>query len=67
MTKKHKNDQSPSPMLLTVAQLAEQLQVNERTVRRLIDKAEIRAIRIGRLVRISAQDRDDFLRRRRGP
>lgn len=43
--------------LLTIRQAAEQLQISERTVRRLIGTGALPAVKIGgRLVRIRARD-----------
>jgi excisionase family DNA binding protein len=38
--------------LLTPSEVADQLQVSLRTVRRLIDTGKISALRVGRLIRI---------------
>ena len=43
---------SASP-LLTIRDVAERLQVSERTVHRLIDAGELAVIRIGRSIRVS--------------
>lgn len=53
--------------LLTVEQVADACAVSPRTVRRWIDDDELLAHRLGRLVRISPHDLEDFLRRHRGP
>jgi excisionase family DNA binding protein len=45
-------DAAPHQKLLTVAQLAERWQVSERTVRRMIADGRIKAVRVGRSVRI---------------
>lgn len=45
------------------AEVAEQLAVHRRTVLRLIARGELRAYRVGQLLRISAADVDDFLSR----
>ncbi len=42
----------PNDYLLTVRQVAARLQVSPRTVRRLIGDERLRAIRIGRAVRV---------------
>ena len=44
-----------SPTLLTTADVAALLQVSTKTVRRLIDRGELGAIRIGRNVRIKPE------------
>ncbi len=49
--------------LLTVAQVAKRLQLSERQVRRLIARGELRALYIGRRVRIDQSDLADFLKR----
>jgi excisionase family DNA binding protein len=50
--KLHRNDGRRGP-LLTVRETAERLRVSEKTVRRMITKNEISAIRVGpRLIRI---------------
>jgi excisionase family DNA binding protein len=41
--------------LLTVRQVAENWQVSERTIRRMIADGRIRVVRIGRSVRISSK------------
>jgi excisionase family DNA binding protein len=45
----------------TVEQVAEILQINPRTVARMIERGEIRGIRAGRLWRISAAALDAYL------
>ena len=44
-----------APRLLTVKDVAERLQVSERTVHRLIEAEELAVIRIGRSVRVSEE------------
>ena len=44
-----------SPNLLTIANVAALLQVSTKTVRRLIDRGELDAIRIGRSIRIQPE------------
>lgn len=39
--------------VLTVEQLAERWDVNPRTIRKAIDRGEIKAMRVGRIIRIS--------------
>ena len=46
----------PPGRLLTVEQTAERLAVCDRTVRRLIKAEALRAVRVGRSVRISEDD-----------
>jgi len=49
----------------TVEQVAQQLEVSIRTVRRWIDRGLLLAHRIGRLVRISDSDLQAFLAKHR--
>ena len=51
-----------SPML-TIARVAEQLDVSERTVRRWIDAKLLLAHRLNRTIRISPSDLEAFLAR----
>jgi excisionase family DNA binding protein len=56
----------PSPARLhDVAGVASRLGVSEKTVRRMIDRAELPAHRIGRLLRVSEEDLADYLAKRR--
>jgi len=48
--------------LITVEEVAKRLSVVPRTVRRLIDRRELPAHRIGRTVRISEDDLERFIR-----
>ena len=51
--------------LLTVAEVAETLKLNAQTVRNMIDRGELPAIRVGsRRVRVQRSDLDAFLARR---
>lgn len=59
------DDMKKPEQLYTVAQAAEILNTSEKTVRRLINKQELRAIRIGGLVRIDPLDIQDFIRNHR--
>jgi excisionase family DNA binding protein len=47
--------------LRTIDERAELWQVSPRTIQRLIKSGALRASRIGRLVRISDEDAEDFL------
>lgn len=47
--------------LLTVEQLAKRLSVNPMTVRRMIRRGQIAAVRIGRAIRFRPEDIDAFL------
>jgi len=51
--------------MLTVADVAEILNVNERTVRRWIDVGDLAAHKLGRQWRISTQDLNTFLQSHR--
>jgi excisionase family DNA binding protein len=53
------------PNLLKVAQVAEILATADRTVSRAIEDGHLRAIKIGRLVRIDPRDLEAFIRNRR--
>ena len=54
-----------SPPLLTFVDVAEQLQVSPRTVRRLVDAGKLAVTRIGRAVRVAETDLAAYLRRAR--
>ena len=60
-----KNVASALPRLYSVEEVADLLGVSERTVRRWIDKKEVRVHRLGGLIRISEPDLADFLQSRR--
>jgi putative molybdopterin biosynthesis protein len=49
--------------LLRPADAAERLAVSRKTVYRLIDRGELRAIHVGRVVRIDPDDLDRYLNR----
>lgn len=55
---------SSRPKLLTPAEVAEELRVSAMTVYRLIKSGELRAARIGKSFRISADDVDAYLQAR---
>jgi excisionase family DNA binding protein len=55
----------PAGNLHSIDELAELWGVSTRTVRRQIKSGALRAHRIGRLVRISDADAEDFLRQNR--
>ncbi len=44
------------PSFLTIPQAAQQLQVNDYTIRRMISKGHLKAVRVGRLIRIRPED-----------
>lgn len=48
---------------LTIVEAAERLNVDQRTVRRWIAKGELVPFRAGRVVRISADELERFIRR----
>jgi excisionase family DNA binding protein len=48
--------------VLTPRQVAEQLVVSERTVIRLIERGELRGIRVGRQWRVPKEALEDYLR-----
>jgi excisionase family DNA binding protein len=50
--------------LLTLDQVAERLAVSRRTVQRLIDGRELRAVRFGRSVRVTERELAAFVRAR---
>ena len=59
---------SPSvraPALLTVANVAEQLQLSTKTIRRMIDRGDLPSHRIGRLLRVASNDLGAFIHRSR--
>ncbi len=56
-------DETAGP-LLTIAEVADRLRVNEKTVRRWIDTQELPAFKLGRQWRISEQGLRRFLRMR---
>jgi excisionase family DNA binding protein len=49
---------------LTPSQIAERLQIVERTVYRWLDAGELKGIKLGRVWRVRIQDFEDFLRAR---
>ena len=50
--------------LLTVEQVAETLQLSTKQVRRLIEREEIPAYRLGRLIRVSTSGLSNFIESR---
>jgi excisionase family DNA binding protein len=50
-----------TPTFLTVSEVADQLRVSDMTVYRLIKGGELRALRIGKSFRITADDFDAYL------
>jgi len=51
---------------LTIRDLADEWQVSERTIRRLIRSGELVAHDIGHQKRVSPEDKERYLRQRRG-
>ena len=47
--------------MLTVAQVAERLCVEHKTVRALLKARKLRAVRLGRVLRIRESDYEDFI------
>ena len=47
--------------LLTVAELADLLSINQLTVRRMVNRGQLTAVRLGRAVRFHPDDVDAFL------
>jgi excisionase family DNA binding protein len=56
---------SRAPSFHTVAQVADQLGVSPKTIRRWIGREELRVHHLGRQLRISAEDLAAFLGQRR--
>ncbi len=54
---------APRGSLLTVADAAARLNVSAKTIRRLIQRGELRAIRIGRAIRIHPEDIERLIKR----
>jgi excisionase family DNA binding protein len=60
-----KAPQDRVPRMLPLAELAERLQVSIKTIRRTLDRGELRAHRVGRQLRISEADALGFIERGR--
>jgi excisionase family DNA binding protein len=56
---------SDSARLLTVIEVAEQLHLSTRTIRRMITSREIKVVRLGRSVRVHPQALAELLDNRR--
>ena len=52
--------------LLTIEQVAEQLTISTRTVRRLMDTGDLKAFRIGKRWRFTQSEIDFYIQRQRG-
>lgn len=61
-SQKRKTDSKVSKPLETVAKTAEQLNVSQRTIWRLIADGDLPVVRIGGVVRIRPEDREVFIR-----
>jgi putative molybdopterin biosynthesis protein len=53
--------QNPAPRFHTIKHVAKQLQVSAKSIRRWIDAGRLGSHRIGRQIRISAEDLERFL------
>ncbi|HVV37560.1 MAG TPA: helix-turn-helix domain-containing protein [Acidimicrobiales bacterium] len=54
---------APEPLLLTIVEAARLLSVGRTTVYELIDRGEIRAVRIGRACRVPVTAVNDYVAR----
>jgi excisionase family DNA binding protein len=61
----HLHEPQP-PQLFSIGAVAVRLDVSRDTVRRLIARGDLAAIRIGGVVRVSADDLESFVERQRG-
>jgi excisionase family DNA binding protein len=61
----NRSKSTPAPRLMSVAAVALQLDVSQKTVRRLIEDGELPIHRIGRQIRISEPDLAAFIARSR--
>lgn len=52
---------SEAPDVLTVAQVAELLQVNKKTIYEVIHRQEIAVVRLGRVIRVPRQSLSAYL------
>jgi excisionase family DNA binding protein len=48
--------------LMTIAEAAMALRVSMKTIRRMLDRRELRRVRVGRLIRIHAEDIEQYIR-----
>lgn len=55
----------PASVFFTVREVAKSVRLSERQIRRLIADGDLVVHRIGRAIRVSASDLDEFLRRNR--
>jgi excisionase family DNA binding protein len=49
------------PLAITIPDAAKRLSVSERTIRRLIERGELRAVRVGRVWRVPMEALRDYL------
>jgi excisionase family DNA binding protein len=56
---------SRTPRMFAVAEIAEQLRVSDKTIRRWIERREMHVHRIGRQIRVSEEDLTAFLNKHR--
>ena len=59
--KPRQNPGHPAIACMTVSGIAEHLDVSEKTVRRLIDRRVLKALRVGRNLRITEEDFQSYL------
>ena len=59
------SEPASGPRLLSVASVADRLEVSAKTVRRWIETGKLRIHRLGRCIRISEADLQDFIHRHR--
>jgi excisionase family DNA binding protein len=52
----------PEQETLKVAEVAKRLRVDPRTVRRMIDRGDLRGVRVGRLYRVPVDALEAYLR-----
>lgn len=51
--------------MLTTSEVAEKLNLSEKTIRNLIDSGELKAFKFGRVYRISEEELNNFIERSR--
>ena len=60
-SKPHQNGGCPAIPFMSVSDIAKQLDVSEKTVRRLITGRVLKALRIGRNLRVTPEDFQSYL------
>lgn len=65
-TKEDRSEQMSEQELLTVREVAQFLRVKERTVRDMINRGELSAVKIGKAFRIRRSDLDALIQERNG-